>query len=229
MELIFKNKNINFLFYPIEKTKPSKVKLLIKELLQNKKINIDIFLYHGVGVTNIRNGYELICNANYFYNVFTNNKLDKNIAYKYFNIERDLQLEENRYNKLTNDLGYDYIIINQDYDKLNEPHVKCKINSNFFINKNLPVFNLSKSSDIIIDMIKIIENAKEIHLTSTFWSLVIYYLQLKFNLFKKIPIFLHSYVIPDRVINKNNSNAEFDKSMYSEFGSNWKFLNENKD
>jgi hypothetical protein len=119
------------------------------------------------------------------------------------------------------------IIINQDYDKLNEPHVKSEINPKFFINKNLPVFNLSDSSNIIIDMIKIIEKAKEIHLTSTFWSIIIYYLQLKYNLFNNIPIFLHSYTIPDRVFNKKNSNVEFDKSMYCEFGTTWNILNNN--
>ena len=96
LELILKNKNIKFIYFPIEKVKPSNIKLLIKELLDKKIINIDIFLYHGCAVSPITHGNELICNANYFYNVFTNNRLDKNIAYKYFNIERNFILEQNR-------------------------------------------------------------------------------------------------------------------------------------
>lgn len=226
LEIIFKNINIKFLFFPFEKVKFTNIKLLINQLLEKKIIIIDEFLYHGCAVSPISHGSELICNANYFYNVFTNNRLDKNIAYKYFNINRNFILEQNRYDKLINDIGHNYIIINQSNDRLNKPYIKSEINPKFFINKNLPVFNLSDSSNIIIDMIKIIEKAKEIHLTSTFWSVIIYYLQLKYNLFNNIPIFLHSYTIPDRVINKNN-NAKFDKSIYCEFGTTWNILNNN--
>ena len=47
---------------------------------------------------------------------------------------------------------------------------------------------------MIFDMILLIEKSKEIHLISTFWSLIIYLLQKKYNLFKNIPIYLHNYV-----------------------------------
>ena len=240
LESIFKKyKNIKFFYFPIEKLCPIEVKMkpLIQKLLNDKNINIDIFLYCGPALASKHNGpHEPICNANYFYNIYSDYRLDKNIAYKYFNIERDVNLEEERYNKLINSIGSNYIIINQDDDKINRPRPKYgsnddlelmgEINSNFFINKNLPVFNLSKSSVTIIDMIKIIENAKEIHLTSTFWTLIIYYIQLKYNLFSKIPIFLHSYVIPSRIYS-NLVNSSFDKNMYCEFGSVWKILNKN--
>jgi hypothetical protein len=67
LELIFKNININFLFYPINIAHPDKVESLVDKLLKEKIINVDEILRHGVGVSRgFMNGNEFICNANFF-------------------------------------------------------------------------------------------------------------------------------------------------------------------
>lgn len=226
MKFIFRNKKINFIFEDIKNIHPNNVKKILNKLKKQYLV-----LYYGP-FSGYRNSYEPICNANFFYNCYCKFPIDKSLAYKYFNIDRDHEMEDKKYDKFIKEYGTDYIIINDDL-KRNKSNklaldkskfaLSSGINNKYFINKDLPVYNINNSSDIVFDMIKIIENAKEIHLTSTFWSLIIYYLQLKFGLFNNIKIFLHSYVIPSRIyccVIK----ARFDDGLYKEFGSNWEFL-----
>ena len=80
-----------------------------------------------------------------------------------------------------------YIIINEDVSR------NLKIDRKYLSNEYL-IFNINNSSNIIFDMIKILENSEEIHTISTFWSLIILLLQRKYNLFKNKDIYFHNYV-----------------------------------
>jgi hypothetical protein len=216
---IFRNIKCNFIFKPFDEVHPNNVKPLL-----NKLKNKFSLLIYGPS-SGYHNKYEPICNANFFYTCYCKYPISNKNAYLYFNIERDHKLEDKIYKKHIKKYGKDYIIINDDLNRnKNESRaLSSGINNKYFINKDLPVFNINNSSKVVFDMIKIIENAKEIHLTSTFWSLIIYYLQLKFDLFKDIKIFLHSYVIPSRIY-CDKIKARFDDGLYKEFGSNWIFL-----
>ena len=50
-------------------------------------------------------------------------------------------------------------------------------------------------------MIKVLENAKEIHLIESTYSIAIYLLQKKYNMFENIPIYFHTYVRNNRNMN----------------------------
>jgi hypothetical protein len=159
---------------------------LIKEYA--KKKDYDINLYGGaVNPTNKpttgRGGDKY-----YFYKHYN---INEQLSINNFRIERDYKLEEIRYNNLVNKIGLNYNIIFEDNIR------KLSINKSKIINKNLPTFNLCNSSKICFDLIKIIENAKEIHILSTFWSLIIYNLQKKYNLFNRNNIYFHESARPN--------------------------------
>ena len=122
-----------------------------------------------------------------------------------FNINRNIEKEELFYNKITEKIGKNYIIINEDINR------NLKINRKFIIS-DLPLFNINGSSTIVFDSIKLLENSKEIHIISTFWSMIIYLLQKKYNIFQNTPIYFHNYV-------RNG----YYSHLYSDSG--WKVIN----
>ena len=74
-------------------------------------------------------------------------------------------------------------------------------NRNKVINKeisDLKIYELNGSSDVFIDQIKILENAKEIHFIDSSWSVLIYFLSFHNEKIKLIPKFLHCYLHNDR-------------------------------
>jgi hypothetical protein len=148
--------------------------------------------------------YKYLAGSEYFYSNYCTIKIPPSECYNSFIIDRDLNLEKERFNEFKSIYGENYIITNVDYILFD----KTKLSS------NLPVVNLEFKSSIIFDQIMIIENAKEIHIISTFLALIIYYLQKKYNLFNNIPIYFHSYIRHGRL-----------ECLYREHGvpSNWTF------
>lgn len=89
----------------------------------------------------------------------------------------------------------EYIIYHDD------PYRNININKNYF-SKNINLYiNLNQKSEIMIDCIDLIKNAKEIHIIDSNYSVLIWLLCHKYNLFKNIPIYLHNYSRPGREIN----------------------------
>jgi hypothetical protein len=182
-----------------------------------------VYLPHGIFYTDqnkefcqekclTMNDEKYLAGSEYFYTNFCVKKINPKECINSFLIDRDYELENNKYNKLIEDISSsEYIIIN--YPEHLYDIEKLKTYNNGF---NIPIVNLHFSSDLVFDMIKIIENAKELHLVSTFWALIIYYMQHKYNLFSKIPIFFHSYVRHGRL-----------ECLYKEYGTfdNWTFYN----
>ena len=117
---------------------------------------------------------------------YTPYNINGNVAIDNFIIHRDLELENKKYIELINKIGKKYNIIFKDHKR------NLSIDESKIINKSLPLFNISNCSEICFDMIKILEEAQEIHILSTFWSLIIYNLQKKNNLFSKKNIFFHN-------------------------------------
>jgi len=157
------------------------------EEIEKKYPNSDFLPYGGVFAPKISNIEYNDGSSKYFYEVFTTKPIDSIESINSFIIDRDYDLENKKYNEIVKNIGLNYILINED------------VSRNFIINKkiineNLTLFNINNSSQMCFDMIKVIENAKEIHLISTFWSLIIYNLQKKYGLFNNIPIYFHNYV-----------------------------------
>lgn len=94
-----------------------------------------------------------------------------------FTFNRNIKLEENKYNEFINKYGKKYIL----YHEVIENY-----------DKNKKIVNLNGISNIFFDMIKILENAIEIHLLDSVWGALIYQLDAKYKLFQSKKIILHA-------------------------------------
>jgi hypothetical protein len=113
---------------------------------------------------------------------YENIKLEDRI--ELFSLNEDKVLQECVYNKAIEDIkNNDYIVVHDDPSR------------NIIINLNTEIsrYNLNNSSNIFLDQIKILENAKEIHFIDSSYSVLIYFLSFKNKKIKHIPKFLHGY------------------------------------
>lgn len=108
---------------------------------------------------------------------------------KYLKIDRDLELENKIYEKVVQSIGIDYVLVMEDKNR------NISINKLLIHDKSLPIFNLNNCSDIVYDMVKVIDKAKEIHIFASFWSLIIYQLQKKYNLIQNT-VYFHDSIRP---------------------------------
>jgi len=94
-----------------------------------------------------------------------------------FEFNRNYELENNIYNNFINKYGKDYIL----YHEVIENY-----------NKDYRIINLNNISNIFFDIIKILENAIEIHLLDSVWGAFIYQLDAKYKLFQNKKIILYA-------------------------------------
>lgn len=100
-----------------------------------------------------------------------------------FSLKRDFILEKIQYNEFIKTNGTEYILYHDDIEnnKHGPYHVPTKIDFDK-IESNYTYVNLNKSSQLFFDYIKIIQNAKEIHLIDSVWGCLLYQLDAKYNI-----------------------------------------------
>jgi hypothetical protein len=131
---------------------------------------------------NTNSNLDYIDNASNFY---TNIGLNPEIRYKYFHYNRLIDNENSLYKKLlsSNNIldGEDYIVVCDDYrNQIRDEYKKIKyVNINFCTNRPL-------------NLITLLENAKEIHLIDNSNLLFVYYLHLS-GLVKFDNVTIHIY------------------------------------
>jgi len=147
----------------------------INQININGKSSIK-YIYNYINTDNVKRNYESI-------------GLNKNIAYNYFKIKRNYEIEDKLYNKLINITGNKYSIIIDD-EKRN-----FIINDYYINNIYTPIFKISlnsKNSDArlelikseyIFDYIKILENADSIYSIDTSILWLIDFLDIKGNIY----------------------------------------------
>jgi hypothetical protein len=156
--------------------------------------------------TIIKRNNDLIDYPNFMYDELN---LDPNIRYTQFKINRDYNRENELYNKLVNIIGKDYIIIIDDNER------NYKIDTKYIQNKNLPVYylgNKSQNKDVrldelkdpyVVNYIKLLENATEIHTIESSIHILIDQLSINNN------VYIHAYLrngnINNRVTVHNNN------------------------
>tara|TARA_B110000483_G_C18077835_1_gene496838 strand:+ start:362 stop:1096 length:735 start_codon:yes stop_codon:yes gene_type:complete len=94
-----------------------------------------------------------------------------------FTFNRNKELEQKKYNEFINKYGKKYIL----YHEVIENY-----------DKNKKIVNLNGISNIFFDMIKVLENAIEIHLLDSVWGALIYQLDAKYKLFQSKKIILYA-------------------------------------
>jgi len=108
---------------------------------------------------------------------YTLSGMDHSIAFDYFKVFRDPVVEDNKYNELVTTDEYSVI---HHVDEMDLSKAKY------------PLVYLNDKSTKIIDMIKVIENAKEVHLYDSLYGILSYFLYFSGQL--KGPKFhLHKY------------------------------------
>ena len=189
IEFYVKNLNVTLLFFK----KESSDKFSVKQIENIHNIDLSNTDILGIGHhSHMRN------NSDPFKGAFSKNKVyfverfytSYDIPYisriNYFEFERNLDMENNKYNEFINNYGVNYILTHED--------VVRNLNIKKFIeNKNkYNIVDLNKKSDIFFDMILILQNAFEIHLIDSIWAAFIYLLDAKYNLFSDKQIYLYA-------------------------------------
>lgn len=101
-------------------------------------------------------------------NIYNAIGLNYNVAYKYFNIKRDFEIENNIYN----DIMFKYKIIDNKYSIIcNDGKIKMK-----YLNDNKIYIDINYITPIPYHLIKLFENAEELHLIENSHTLFIYHL-----------------------------------------------------
>ena len=122
---------------------------------------------------------------------YQNIGLNKEVRLNYFNYQRNLEEE----NKVINDIINKLNISNNKYNIICEgnqcDNIKALIDKKH-INNNYPNVNIHNLVPNPLYLIKLLENAEEIHLIENSHCLMVYYLQYK-KIMKKNKIFYHTY------------------------------------
>lgn len=105
--------------------------------------------------------------------------LDYNIRVNNFNLKRDYDKEESVYQDFLKKNGKDYILIHDNPTWNSPTEIDIKGDN---------IINLNKTTNIFFDYIKIIENAKEIHLIDSVWACILYLIDARYNLFSHLNI-----------------------------------------
>lgn len=109
---------------------------------------------------------------------YTLSYFDESDIIKYFNIVRNEELENEKYKQYNLE---DYIVVN---------HISG-MREDMFEGKN--VFQLNFKSDLILDMLKIIEDSNEVHIYDSLYGTLIYFMYFKLDFFKNKKIYYHRY------------------------------------
>jgi hypothetical protein len=151
----------------------------IQYFLKNiDNINNYNILYHGchdrMRIDNYNNSFSKsgLFFVESFYTPYNINYMTR---VTHFNIQRNFDLENNKYDEFVNKYGEKYILQHEIND----------------VTSKLQIINLNGLSDTFFDCIKILENAQEIHLLDSVWGALIYLLDAKYNLFKNIKIYIY--------------------------------------
>jgi hypothetical protein len=138
--------------------------------------NYDI-LFHGMHDAYRIDNYKYVFSLNNFFvnSFYSAYDIDYINRVQSFNLERDYNIEDNIYEKFINKYGKKYILNHEIENIISE----------------YPNINLNNYSDTFFDCIKILQNAKEIHLLDSIWGSIIYCLDAKYKLFKDIKIYIY--------------------------------------
>lgn len=134
--------------------------------------------------------------------------LSDDIRTQYFYFSRNIDEENSLFSKLN--------LIKEEYDVICQPP-NMAINEKYLTNNN--IINIHNLSPKFTDTLKIIENAREIHLVDTSPSLFIYHLQYK-NLLDLKEINFHSYARMD----ERNCTGIDETNIFSQYN---KYYNNN--
>jgi len=174
-----KDLNINILLIPKQILDSYNIFSIIQHI--NITINDDdLIKFHGNFDIYRKDEYKSSfskCNDFFSIAFYTAYNINPNTRINYFNITRDIEVENNIYNNFIIKYGTEYILTHGNID--------------ISKNNNICYVKLDEISSTFFDMIAVLQNAKEIHLIDSIWAAIIFLLETKYNIFsnKNITIY----------------------------------------
>ena len=133
----------------------------------------DIFRTDDYKNAYVRSNEQIFVNTFYtFYDIPAETRIS------HFQIERDVQLEEEKYNQFVQHYGTHYRLA----------HFIKPLSSE---DSTLQTVDLNQTSDNFFDSIQILQNAKEFHLVDSSWAALVYLLDTKYGLFQSTPVHIY--------------------------------------
>jgi len=132
-------------------------------------------------------------NISFSHSFYLYENISLDVRNNYFSVYRDDETESKKFDELPNK---EYIVLHDDPDR-SLLIDKTKLPQNYHIHQ------LNGSSKNMIDQIKILENAKELHFIDSSYSVLIYYLSLTNDKIKNIPKYFHFYARRNGMIYEN--------------------------
>ena len=129
----------------------------------------------------------LLSNSTTFY--FTNCGIDPDYCITNFYYRRNKEIENQVYEQVLKLHG----LTNNDKYIIVSLMPNIKLNTNYIENKNLKFINICFLVDMPLYLIKLLENAEEIHVVEHSNALMMYHLHASKNFFYKKKIFMHYY------------------------------------
>lgn len=109
-----------------------------------------------------------------------------------FSFQRDVLLENTRFEEFTHKFGENYVLYHDDEENhlRGGLHKSTKIKFDNII-ENCTYINLNQATEVFFDYIKILQNAKEIHLIDSVWAALCYQIDAKYGLLSNKKITVH--------------------------------------
>jgi len=142
-------------------------------------------LFHGNFDSSRNDKYKNIFSKSIFYaeGFYTFYEIPFNEKINSFNFIRDFELEENEYLSFIKIYGKDYSLY----------HISSEVENFNEVDIYKPSIDINGLSNNIFSCIKILENAKELHLMDSLWASFCYLLDAKYNLFSNKKIYLYPF------------------------------------
>jgi len=188
--------------------------------INNDHFNVDFtydWLFHGFHdeFRNDKFQYSFLNNHNHVYFIegfYTSYNINYSERIDSFNLIRDENMENILYEKFIKQYGINYIIYHDDIN--NHIHGPNSISTKIDLPSipNVVNVNLNNKSDIFFDYLKIIHEAKEIHIIDSVWAAICYQMDSKYGTFN------------DKIINLYAKRGHVPMFTYPKLLKNWNII-----
>jgi len=152
-------------------------------------------------------------NEHFVKRFYTSYNIDYETRVKYFCLDRDVELEEKMFQDFTSKYGKDYILV---HDTAHERPINiCKTNKHI---------NIGSTTSNFFSMIKVLENAKEIHVIDSVWGSLCYLLDCKYGLFKHIPVKIYPFLAEGTERSGGCLKTKYEKVLEPFHPANWEIV-----
>ena len=156
--------------------------------INEEKFNEYDFLFHGFFDSSRKDNYKLSFNEirlPYIYSFYVAYDIPLQYKIEYFNLERDTEKEKIVFEEFILKNGINYIL----YDNNQIDYIKNKMNCD----SDCVYVNLNLFYENPFHLIKVLQNAKEIHVLDSMWGSIIYLIHSKYNLLCNPKVFYYPF------------------------------------